>query len=257
MAIAAARSTRSPSGPACPSPICFIISRRKDDIYRAVLEKTLADWLAPLCGLDPEGEPLAEISRYVSAKMAMSRDNPKASRLFANEMLHGAPIIGDFLSGPMKALVDATAQIIRAWITKGQIAAIDPYHLIFTIWAMTQHYADFDIQIRAVLGENSDHFPNAETTIIRLIQDGLAAQMTVTLRPWTEADLPVLEACNTPEEKKYLGGPESPERLAKRNRDYAHHAVPGETRMFCIGHDGRPAGSIGLLGKGLAGRHRL
>jgi TetR/AcrR family transcriptional regulator len=147
--------------------------RRKDDIYRAVLEKTLADWLAPLRGLDPGGEPLDEISRYVSAKMAMSRDNPKASRLFANEMLHGAPIIGDFLSGPMKALVDATAQIIRAWITKGQIAAIDPYHLIFTIWAMTQHYADFDIQIRAVLGENSDHFPNAETTIIRLIQDGL------------------------------------------------------------------------------------
>ncbi len=147
--------------------------RRKDDIYRAVLEKTLADWLAPLRGLDPEGEPLDEISRYVSAKMAMSRDNPKASRLFANEMLHGAPIIGDFLSGPMKALVDATAQIIRAWITKGQIAAIDPYHLIFTIWAMTQHYADFDIQIRAVLGENSDHFRNAETTIIRLIQDGL------------------------------------------------------------------------------------
>jgi TetR/AcrR family transcriptional regulator len=147
--------------------------RRKDDIYRAVLEKTLADWLAPLRGLDPEGEPLDEISRYVSAKMAMSRDNPKASRLFANEMLHGAPIIGDFLSGPMKALVDATAQIIRAWITKGQIAAIDPYHLIFTIWAMTQHYADFDIQIRAVLGESSDHFPNAETTIIRLIQDGL------------------------------------------------------------------------------------
>ncbi|HTN98659.1 MAG TPA: TetR family transcriptional regulator C-terminal domain-containing protein [Nordella sp.] len=147
--------------------------RRKDDIYRAVLEKTLADWLAPLRGLDPEGEPLAEITRYIRAKMAMSRDNPKASRLFANEMLHGAPIIGDFLAGPMKALVDDTARIIRAWIAKGQIAAIDPYHLIFTIWAMTQHYADFDIQIRAVLGENGDHFPDAETTIIRLIEDGL------------------------------------------------------------------------------------
>lgn len=147
--------------------------RRKDDIYRAVLEKTLADWLAPLRSLDPGGEPLAELARYISAKMAMSRDNPKASRLFANEMLHGAPIIGDFLSGPMKALVDDTAQIIRAWIAKGQIAAIDPHHLIFTIWAMTQHYADFDIQIRAVLGESSDHFANAETTIIRLIQDGL------------------------------------------------------------------------------------
>jgi TetR/AcrR family transcriptional regulator len=147
--------------------------RRKEDIYRAVLEKTLADWLAPLRGLDPEGEPLQEIARYVRAKMAMSRDNPKASRLFANEMLHGAPAIGDFLAGPMKLLVDDTARIIKSWIAKGQIAAIDPYHLIFTIWAMTQHYADFDIQIRAVLGKNSDHFPNAETTIIRLIQDGL------------------------------------------------------------------------------------
>lgn len=147
--------------------------RRKDDIYRAVLEKTLADWLAPLRGLDPEGEPLAEIARYISAKMAMSRDNPKASRLFANEMLHGAPIIGDFLAGPMKALVDDTARIIRGWIARGQIAPIDPHHLIFTIWAMTQHYADFDIQIRAVLGGESDHFPDAETTIIRLIRDGL------------------------------------------------------------------------------------
>lgn len=147
--------------------------RRKEDIYRAVLEKTLADWLRPLRGLDPEGEPLAEIENYVRAKMTMSRDNPKASRLFANEMLHGAPAIGDFLSGPMKLLVDDTADIIKRWIARGQIAAIDPYHLIFTIWAMTQHYADFDIQIRAVLGTGSNHFTDAETTIIRLIQDGL------------------------------------------------------------------------------------
>ncbi len=147
--------------------------RRKDDIYRAVLEKTLADWLAPLRGLDPEGEPLVEIARYIRAKMAMSRDNPKASRLFANEMLHGAPAIGDFLAGPMKVLVDDTARTIKGWIARGQIVAIDPYHLIFTIWAMTQHYADFDIQIRAVLGSDSEHFHSAEATIIRLIEDGL------------------------------------------------------------------------------------
>ena len=147
--------------------------RRKEDIYRAVLEKTLAQWLTPLRGLDPNGEPLAEIARYIRAKMAMSRDNAKASRLFANEMLHGAPAIGDFLSGPMKVLVDDTARIIKTWIAKGQIAAIDPYHLIFSIWAMTQHYADFDIQVRAVLGVDSEHFADAETTIIRLIQDGL------------------------------------------------------------------------------------
>lgn len=71
----------------------------------------------------------------------------------------------------------------------------------------------------------------------------------IVLRPWTEADLPVLEACNAPEQKKYLGGPESPARLRKRNRDYARHAVRGETRMFCIDHAGKPSGSIGYWEK--------
>jgi RimJ/RimL family protein N-acetyltransferase len=71
----------------------------------------------------------------------------------------------------------------------------------------------------------------------------------IRLRPWSEADLPVLEACNTPEEKKHLGGPESRERLSKRNCDYARIVIPGETRMFCIDHDGAPAGSIGYWQK--------
>ncbi|WP_119272178.1 GNAT family N-acetyltransferase [Taklimakanibacter deserti] len=70
-----------------------------------------------------------------------------------------------------------------------------------------------------------------------------------TLRPWSEADLPVLEACNTSEQKKYLGGPESPERLLKRNRDFAQIVIPGETRMFRIDHEGSPAGSIGYWRK--------
>src|SRR5437868_10711045 len=71
----------------------------------------------------------------------------------------------------------------------------------------------------------------------------------ITLKPWSEADLAVLEACNTPEEKKYLGGPESPKRLLKRNSDYAHHTVAGETRMFCIDFEDKQAGSIGYWEK--------
>src|SRR5262245_49614137 len=118
--------------------------RRKEDIYVALLEKTLADWLEPLKRLDQNGDPLAEIARYIREKIRLSRDDPKASRLFANEMLHGAPAIGAFLSGPLKALVDDKARTIRAWIREGRIADIDPYHLIFAIWAMTQTYADFD-----------------------------------------------------------------------------------------------------------------
>ena len=84
----------------------------------------------------------------------MARDLPRESRLFANEMLQGAPHIADALAGPLRALVDEKAAAIRAWARAGRIAPVDPHHLIFSIWAATQHYADFDVQVRAVLGRD-------------------------------------------------------------------------------------------------------
>ena len=87
--------------------------RRKEDIYLAVLEHTLHDWLEPLRSLDAAGEPIDEITRYIRTKIRLSRDNPKASRLFANEILHGAAAVGPYLKGPLKDLVDEKAAIIR------------------------------------------------------------------------------------------------------------------------------------------------
>ena len=147
--------------------------RRKEDIYIALLEKTLADWLEPLKRLKAEGDPFTEIAAYIGEKLKMSRDNPKASRLFANELLHGAPAIGSFLSGPLKELVDEKARVIRNWITQGKIANVDPYHLIFSLWAMTQTYADFDVQIRSIIGDEDRRFGDAERTILTIILNGI------------------------------------------------------------------------------------
>ena len=147
--------------------------RRKEDIYIAVLEHTLTDWLEPLRTLDPAGDPIEEISRYIRAKVRMSRDNPKASRLFANEILHGAPAIGKFLKGPLKDLVAEKAAVIQGWIDGGRLRPVDPSHLIFAIWATTQHYADFDVQIEAVLGNRADTMDRAEKTLLSLFVDGL------------------------------------------------------------------------------------
>jgi len=153
--------------------------RRKEDIYVALLERTLADWLEPLKRLKPEGEPLAEIAAYVSAKLKMSRDNPKASRLFANELLHGAPAISSFLSGSLKTLVDDKARVIRGWARQGRIANVDPYHLIFSLWAMTQTYADFDVQIRAIIGDDQKRFADAEKAILTIVLNGLKPRNSV------------------------------------------------------------------------------
>ncbi|WP_421696398.1 TetR family transcriptional regulator C-terminal domain-containing protein [Aestuariivirga sp.] len=147
--------------------------RRKEDIYVAVLEHTLQDWLEPLRQMDAAGEPIAEITRYIRAKIRMSRDNPAASRLFANEILHGAAAIGGFLKGPLRQLVDEKAAIIQGWIAEGRLNPVDPQHLIFAIWATTQHYADFDAQVSAVTGNPPDVMQKAEETLTTLFVEGL------------------------------------------------------------------------------------
>lgn len=124
----------------------------KEAIHSALMERLLETWLEPLRQLDPEGDPRTEILAYVSRKLEMARDYPRESRIFANEILQGAPRLHDYLEGPLKELVDREAAIIQGWVDQGRIAAVDPYHLIFSIWATTQHYADFDVQVQAVLG---------------------------------------------------------------------------------------------------------
>lgn len=150
--------------------------RTKGAMHRALLERMLFTWLEPLQALNPDGSPESEIRSYIRRKLEMSRDFPRESRLFANEILQGAPHIEDELKGPLKALVDEKAEVIRAWIKAGKLAKCDPYHLIFSIWATTQHYADFDVQVRAVLGENragEGRFEDAARHLEQLFMHGL------------------------------------------------------------------------------------
>lgn len=135
--------------------------RSKDAIYTALLAKLLENWLEPLREIDPDGDPVEELLGYAKRKLTMSRNFPRESRLFANEIIQGAPRIGDVLRGELRELVDEIAEIINGWIAAGRINTIDPRHLIFSIWAQTQHYADFDVQVRAILGE-TDPFDGAE-----------------------------------------------------------------------------------------------
>ncbi|WP_099864826.1 TetR family transcriptional regulator C-terminal domain-containing protein [Pararhizobium haloflavum] len=149
---------------------------KKEDIYVTVLEETLEEWLDPFAALDPEGDPIEELRKYISIKMEMSASRPEASRLFANEILHGAPMIGRFLQTNLRNMVHEKAAVLRRWVSEGRLAPIDPYHLIFTIWATTQHYADFDVQIRAVLGPQVDqpgHREQAAQAVLSILLNGI------------------------------------------------------------------------------------
>ncbi len=146
--------------------------RRKEDIYTAVLEHTLTEWLIPLRMLDVTNDPITELTNYISTKLEMSHRNPAASRLFANEVLHGAPHIRKFLNGPLKDLVEAKAAVIQTWIEAKKIKPVDPQHFIFSIWAVTQHYADFAVQVEAIMGPKPDRL-KTQTAVLEILLNGL------------------------------------------------------------------------------------
>lgn len=134
----------------------------KEAIHVALLSELLVTWLDPLRAMNPDGDPVEELMGYVRRKLELSRDYPRESRLFANEILQGAPRIRSAIEGELHDLVAEKSVVLRRWMDEGRIARVHPVHLIFSIWALTQHYADFDTQVRAVLGpEGNDPFPEA------------------------------------------------------------------------------------------------
>ena len=155
---------------------------RKEEIHRRLIAALLDTWLAPLRDFDERGDPFTEIRSYIRRKLEMARDFPRESRLFANEMLQGAPRISEMIEIDLKALVDEKAKILLTWMEQGRLARTDPYHLIFSIWATTQHYADFDVQVRAVLGKGRNgegRFEEAASYLEQLFMHGLSPKPRV------------------------------------------------------------------------------
>jgi TetR/AcrR family transcriptional regulator len=158
----------------------------KHDLYREVLAGTLRDWLVPMDVMTAEAEPAEALASYIRAKMAMSAERPDASRVFANELLHGAPVLGDLMRSELRKHVERQAKVIRGWIAAGRMADVDVEHLFFTIWAATQTYADFDVQVRAVLGRSKltrrDH-ERATAHVVSLVLRGCGLSPATGVEP--------------------------------------------------------------------------
>ncbi|MBK4723958.1 HTH-type transcriptional regulator RutR [Pantoea agglomerans] len=148
----------------------------KEELYIAVLKDLLDVWLAPLRALRHDQHPLEAIRDYIRLKLEVSRDHPQASRLFCLEMLQGAPLLKAELAGDLRHLVEDKAAIIESWVLQGKLAAVQPHHLIFMLWATTQHYADFATQVEAITGQtlNDEHFFNQTVeNVQRMVIEGI------------------------------------------------------------------------------------
>ncbi len=146
----------------------------KEALHAELLAGLMEKWLEPLAQIDPEGDPIGEICAYIERKLDLAREYPRESRLFANEIIQEAPRSQDALNGRLKELVTEKVGVLLGWIEKGRIAPVDPYHLIFSIWATTQHYADFDTQIHAIMSEGYDErFATANTFLLGMYTKAL------------------------------------------------------------------------------------
>ena len=150
--------------------------KSKEDIYSSLCQDILENWLGAIGDISEYSEPSDALKKYIVAKMELSKKRPFASKVFAMEIISGAPVIGDYLATELRSWVDNQAKIFRAWQERGQIIDVSPYHVFFVIWAATQTYADFETQIKLVLGDGhlgSREHDRAVKAVTEIILNGL------------------------------------------------------------------------------------
>lgn len=153
------------------SNVLYYFSNKKR-IYYALLDDILSRWNALFSEIRPEDDPAQVLEAFIRTKVEMSRRFPVASRLFAQEVIQGAPFLKDHLRTSMREWVRDRAGVIQQWIDDGRMAPVDPVKLIFLIWSSTQHYADFQFQILMVENKaeyeqrDFDHVADFLTTVI-------------------------------------------------------------------------------------------
>ena len=138
-----------------PKPNLHYYCKTKEELYRRVMGRILELWLGTADEIRAESDPAEAFAHYIAAKIDLARRRPLASRVFANELIHGAPQLSGFLETELKDWVARKAKVIDGWVKEGKMQPVDPRHLFFMLWAATQTYADFAVQIAAVLGRKS------------------------------------------------------------------------------------------------------
>ncbi len=153
----------------------------KEELYRTVISKIFRIWLQAAETFDDCDDPADALSRYIRAKMENSLKYPLGSKIWAREIMQGAPRIQDFLDQTLKTWTASRVKIIHRWISEGKIEPIEPNYLLYLIWATTQHYADFEHQITS-LNEgrrlSDEQFEQALQTVTNIILRGIGLKET-------------------------------------------------------------------------------
>ena len=147
----------------------------KESLYREVVENIFQIWLRAADVFDSAIGPTEGIAAYIDAKMEISRAHPMGSKVWANEVMHGAPVIQDYLETTLADWTEGRMQVIQRWIDEGRMNPVNPRHLLYMLWATTQHYADFGHQIETLNGGpmNEAEWEEAKASVKGIILAGI------------------------------------------------------------------------------------
>lgn len=150
----------------------------KEDLYRRVVRDIFEIWLQAAAAMDDAPGPVEGIGAYIDAKMEISRRHPDGSKVWASEVMHGAPVIQDYLETTLRDWTAGRAALIQRWVDEGRMAPVDPRHLLYMLWAATQHYADFGHQIETLNGGRpltDRQWKDAKDSVKQIILRGIGA----------------------------------------------------------------------------------
>ncbi|EEW23874.1 TetR/AcrR family transcriptional regulator [Rhodobacter ferrooxidans] len=150
----------------------------KEELYRRVVQDIFEIWLHAADSFDAAPDPASGIGAYIDAKMEISRRHPAGSKVWASEVMHGAPVIQDYLETTLREWTGGRAALIQGWIDAGKMDPIDPQHLLYMLWATTQHYADFGHQIETLNGGaplTEAQWQAAKASVKQIILRGIGA----------------------------------------------------------------------------------
>ena len=150
----------------------------KEALYRQVVQAIFQDWLKAADVFEAAPGPVEGIGAYIDAKLEISRRHPAGSKVWASEVMHRAPVIQDYLETTLVEWTEGRMAVIQRWIDEGKMDAVNPRHLLYMLWATTQHYADFGHQIETLNSGKpySDaQWDEVKTSVKTIILKGIGA----------------------------------------------------------------------------------
>lgn len=150
----------------------------KEDLYRRVVSGIFEIWLDAASSFDNAPGPVEGIGAYIDAKMDISRTHPHGSKVWASEVMHGAPVIQDYLETTLRDWTEGRIAVIQRWIDEGKMRPVNPRHLLYLLWATTQHYADFGHQIQTLNDDKpltDKQWHEAKASVKDLVLRGIGA----------------------------------------------------------------------------------